>query len=268
MSVVLLGEGEPFPDEDRMQRTAAELRYPETIFIRPEGKDRYNSRYFSPEGEFDFSGHATVAAFHILQGHRKQQKLCMNMTEAGGMPVSIREGCVYLHISMPIFMFTIEPGNALDALCHAMGMPGIVPAMPVEGIAADIPDILFPVADEAALAAIEPDLAAIAVLCEQYGATGVHAFTMSSRDGHVHCRYFSPLYGIPEEAASIAPNGMLAWYLHRQGLFPSNTEAVFIQGEAMGRPARIQVHVWAEDEIGAVRVGGRAVVLASGKLFP
>jgi predicted PhzF superfamily epimerase YddE/YHI9 len=34
---------------------------------------------------------------------------------------------------------------------------------------------------------------------------GVHAFTVNTEDGAVHCRNFAPLYDIDEEAATERP---------------------------------------------------------------
>ena len=43
-----------------MQRIAAEVGYSETAFAMRDG-DRWRVRYFSPEAEVPFCGHATIA---------------------------------------------------------------------------------------------------------------------------------------------------------------------------------------------------------------
>lgn len=48
------------PTEDKMQQIAAEVGYSETAFAKPE-KDGWRVRYFSPESEVPFCGHATIA---------------------------------------------------------------------------------------------------------------------------------------------------------------------------------------------------------------
>ena len=48
------------PDETEMQRIAAEVGFSETVFAAPLG-DSWRVRYFSPESEVPFCGHATIA---------------------------------------------------------------------------------------------------------------------------------------------------------------------------------------------------------------
>lgn len=48
------------PDESEMRRIAAAVGYSETAFAMPRG-DAWRVRYFSPESEVPFCGHATIA---------------------------------------------------------------------------------------------------------------------------------------------------------------------------------------------------------------
>ncbi|PBC05243.1 PhzF family phenazine biosynthesis protein [Mesorhizobium sp. WSM3860] len=52
--------GEVLPDAADMQRVAAEVGFSETAFAAREG-DGWRVRYFSPESEVPFCGHATIA---------------------------------------------------------------------------------------------------------------------------------------------------------------------------------------------------------------
>jgi PhzF family phenazine biosynthesis protein len=52
--------GDVLPDPGTMQRLAAELGFSETVFAVRE-KDAWRARYFSPEAEVPFCGHATIA---------------------------------------------------------------------------------------------------------------------------------------------------------------------------------------------------------------
>lgn len=54
--------GETLPSDEQMQRIAAEVGYSETAFVVScHGRER-KVRYFSPETEVTFCGHATIAA--------------------------------------------------------------------------------------------------------------------------------------------------------------------------------------------------------------
>ena len=48
------------PEDNEMRRIAAEVGYSETAFAMPLG-DSWRVRYFSPESEVPFCGHATIA---------------------------------------------------------------------------------------------------------------------------------------------------------------------------------------------------------------
>ncbi|TIP80787.1 MAG: PhzF family phenazine biosynthesis protein, partial [Mesorhizobium sp.] len=52
--------GNVLPDAAEMQSIAAEVGFSETAFAAPEG-DGWRVRYFSPESEVPFCGHATIA---------------------------------------------------------------------------------------------------------------------------------------------------------------------------------------------------------------
>src|SRR3569833_2374864 len=59
--------GETLPDVADMQRVAAEVGFSETAFAAPEGSG-WRVRYFSPESEVPFCGHATIALGAALVG--------------------------------------------------------------------------------------------------------------------------------------------------------------------------------------------------------
>ena len=52
--------GAELPDERTMQMTAAEIGFSETVFAVP-ADGKWQVRYFSPESEVPFCGHATIA---------------------------------------------------------------------------------------------------------------------------------------------------------------------------------------------------------------
>ena len=82
--VALLPAGEDFPEPGFMQALAAELRHSETAFVKRLGPDRFRLRYFTPEGEVDLCGHATIGTFSVLGAIGK---LVAQSAEALGMKV-------------------------------------------------------------------------------------------------------------------------------------------------------------------------------------
>ena len=62
---------EQFPSDSEMQKIAAAVGFSETVFAVPIGAD-WRVRYFSPESEVPFCGHATIAlgaALALQQGN-------------------------------------------------------------------------------------------------------------------------------------------------------------------------------------------------------
>ena len=58
--------GETLPSVDVMQRIAAEVGYSETAFVAPASGQNRTIRYYSPEMEVPFCGHATIATGAVL----------------------------------------------------------------------------------------------------------------------------------------------------------------------------------------------------------
>ncbi len=65
--VVLLEDGEDFPENAWMQKLAAELKHSETAFVRRTSERAFQICYFTPDGEVELCGHATIAAFTLLR---------------------------------------------------------------------------------------------------------------------------------------------------------------------------------------------------------
>jgi len=85
----------------------------------------------------------------------------------------------------------------------------------------------------------------------------------------VHARMFAPTMGLVEDPATGSASGALGAYLVHRGLVSADPTARIVveQGYEMGRPSTIYVEVDI-DEQGPVevRVGGKAVEVAEGKL--
>lgn len=278
--VVLLEDGFDFPEDEIMRKTAAELRYSETAFIRRTGEKEFNIRYFTPAAEVDLCGHATVGSFCALTdaGLVKSGESYINDTLAGRLAIEVGEGSVLMEMGKPEAISVIGTEDKIEELYRVMGISaenqGIVTVgekaglvlMP-ELISTGLPDIMMPVKDEKALADISPDFPALSALSDRYKVTGVHAFTVNAEDGAVHCRNFAPLYDIDEEAATGTSNGALTYFLYKNGLLKEGTENVFLQGEAMDRPSRISSRLTVKDGEPIIRVGGSGKILACGEIY-
>ncbi|MEF9921676.1 MAG: PhzF family phenazine biosynthesis protein, partial [Anaerovoracaceae bacterium] len=282
--VVILPEGNDFPTDEIMVKTAAELRYSETAFIKKLNDKEFNIRYFTPAAEVDLCGHATIASFSALLslGIISDNGTYINHTLAGDLNIKIENGFVMMDMATPEEISTISDVAALEELYKVMGTTYSEQfATTVSGekvqllprlISTGLPDIMMPVSSEKALNALAPDMKALSALSEKYKVVGVHAFTLtggsavSSQDATAHCRNFAPLYDIDEEAATGTSNGALTYYFYLNKLIKPIDKCKIIQGESMDRPSAILTEIEAKDNKCLIKVGGSAVILAQGEI--
>lgn len=273
--VVILPDGKDFPSDEIMVKTAAELRYSETAFIKRINEKEFNIRYFTPAAEVDLCGHATIGSFMALLygGYIEDNHSYINHTLAGDLNIDIKNGFVLTDMATPVKINEISDMDGLVELYKVMGLDyedqkskGV--AMIPQMVSTGLPDIMMPVASQEDLATIAPDFPALSALSEKYQVVGVHAFTTDSEDGTTcHVRNFAPLYDIDEEAATGTSNGALTYYGYLNGFVKSGDDCRFIQGEKMCRPSAILSHLEA-DENGSckIQVGGSGVILAEGDI--
>ncbi|MEM7751721.1 MAG: PhzF family phenazine biosynthesis isomerase, partial [Pseudomonadota bacterium] len=69
------------PSTEDMQRIAAEVGYSETAFAAPQG-DQWRVRYFAPESEVPFCGHATIALGAALAEQAGDGKFSLILNDA------------------------------------------------------------------------------------------------------------------------------------------------------------------------------------------
>lgn len=273
--VVILPDGTDFPSDEIMVKTAAELRYSETAFIKRINEKEFNIRYFTPAAEVDLCGHATIGSFKALlhAGYVEDNINYINHTLAGDLNIDIKDGFVLMDMASPVKMGQISDEPALKELYEVMGLDyedqtskgvNLIPQM----ISTGLPDIMMPVADRESLKAISPDFPALSALSQRYEVVGVHAFTTDAEEETTcHVRNFAPLYDIDEEAATGTSNGALTYYGYLNGFIKSGDNCKFLQGEKMDRPSIILSHIQAsDDESCNIQVGGSGVILAEGDI--
>ena len=286
--VVVIPEEADFPDDTVMLKTAAELRYSETAFVKKlGGRPEFEIRYFTPAAEVDLCGHATIGTFYALMHHGtlKEGEEALVHTKAGDINVLGKDGFVLMDMAEPKHISTISDAIEIDRLYDIMGSEfdqslGLMPMI----ISTGLPDITLPVTNLAELNAMEPNFPALSKLSEAYGVTGVHAFCIEtpavavtepssspsaesapSIKGELHARNFAPLYEIDEEAATGTANGALTFYLCLNEKIGTHDECRIIQGEKMGRPSEIRTTIHASETC-KIQVGGKAAILAEGEI--
>lgn len=271
--VVILPEGEDFPSDEIMTKTAAELRYSETAFIKRLNDKEFNIRYFTPAAEVELCGHATIGSFKALLagGYIEDNQTYINHTLSGTLNIDVKNGFVLMDMAAPVKIGEISEHEKLRELYDIMGLDydaekaeevSMIPQL----ISTGLPDIMMPVSSLEVLDRIEPDFPALSKLSERYEVVGVHAFTVNCDDATCHVRNFAPLYDIDEEAATGTSNGALTYYGYLNDFVKSGDDCRFIQGEKMQRPSAILSHIEADGDNCSIQVGGSAVILAEGDI--
>lgn len=268
--VALLTSEEPELTDAFCQALAAELKHSETAFVRPTGPASFRLRYFTPEGEVDLCGHATIAAFTTL---REAEDLAPGTyrasTLAGELSIQVSDQAVWMDMAPPVEGRGFSPEETAE-LYAAYGLStadcpeGYAPMV----VSTGLQDILLPVSSMAALEKAEQDERAVTVLSERYGVVGIHMFwPCLNEETAAHCRNFAPLYAIPEETATGTSNGALTYYLYRRGKIAAGAENRFVQGEKMGKPSEILSRLTEGPDGVKVQVGGRAVLALQAQLL-
>lgn len=236
--------------DDEMLAIAAKVGYSETAFVLPRSGEReFDVRYFSPQAEVAFCGHATIATAVALSERVGDGPLTFH-TPAGEITIETANGTASL-TSVPTSTSEADPElvtAALEALRYKEIGDG-----PVHVGFAGNRHLLIPLKDRRQLADLDYDFDALRDLMLAHDLTTVHLFWRESAD-LVHARDPFPVGGVVEDAATGAAAAAFGGYLRD---LEGPQRFVISQGEDMGRPSRLEVDATREDR--RVTVTGAAV---------
>ena len=260
--------GVVLPDREltdgEMQQIAAEFKHSETAFVCVEADGSVSLRYFTPAGEVDLCGHATIASFALLRqlNHIGDGTFTAH-TRAAELQIRVNGDTVWMDMAPPQLLRVLEAGEWAE-LYEAYGLTvndrpdELVPKIVSTGLA----DIMMPVRDRDTLLRAVQNAPVVTELSRRYDVTGVHMFCVGDTCT-AYCSNYAPLYDIPEECATGTSNGALTYYLWLEQLVKANEENVFVQGEHMHRPSEIRSRLLVEEGAPKVLIGGRAVMSMS-----
>lgn len=184
--------------ETLLSAIAAEFNLSETAYLMPAGENSWNLRWFTPTTEVNLCGHATLAAAWVLwQAHKIQADLLRFNTRSGELMASRLDNGVQLNFPL----ITTAPIIADDFLKNLFP--------DAQAFASAGEDLLVEMADEAAVVAAMPDLAALAAL--PYRGVGVTAAALD-KPYQVSSRFFAPRFGINEDPVTGSLHCALADY--------------------------------------------------------
>ncbi|HET9328318.1 MAG TPA: PhzF family phenazine biosynthesis isomerase [Candidatus Eisenbacteria bacterium] len=264
--------------EAMMQAAAHAVGASETAFVMaPCDGAHLRLRYFTPTAEIEFCGHATVATFHRLveMGTLEAPGTYQLDTEAGIVEVELErdgEAC-RVWIVTPRHAWNDSPLEPAELMRLLGGTPPMLDStLPIRSSGSKL---FVPIRRRADLWSLTPrwDELTAAGLAREL--RGFYVFTREAADpAHVtQGRYFAPAVGVREDPATGSASGPLAEYLALHGVLAlpeagGDARACAEQGDAMGKPGRLQLEVRGTREgIARARVGGTAVTVMDGTLF-
>lgn len=250
-------------DDAAQLAIAAELGYSETAFLTapPEGLGgepgrAFTVRYFSPQAEVPFCGHATVAtAIAFAERHGPGDLLLA--TRAGTVPVTVAEEGGALRATLT----SVEPAvldvgdDDIDEALRALGWQRseLDPAFPPRIAYAGARHLVLAASARSRLAELSYDFDRLAAFMRTLDLTTLQLVWRES--GTVfHVRDPFPVGGVVEDPATGAAAAAFGAYARELGIVAADAVLTLRQGADMGRPGELTVTLRADDA--RVRVSG------------
>jgi PhzF family phenazine biosynthesis protein len=213
----------------------------------------YRVRYFSPEIEVPFCGHATIATAVALGPGRH-----LFRTDAGDVPITVDRSGTATLTSVPPSVDDLGPAEvtALLAALH-YDHSDLDGSLPPKVAYAGARHPVVALATRARLAALDYDFDALKQLMTARDWTTVQLVHRAA-DGTFDVRNPFPVGGVREDPATGAAAAALGGYLRELRIVPDGAVLTVRQGDDMGRPSRITVTL----------TPGRAGIDVSGTAVP
>jgi PhzF family phenazine biosynthesis protein len=250
--------GDALPAAAEMQRIASELGFSETAFAAPAGAGRWRVRYYAPEGEVPFCGHATIALGAALARQRGDGVFALSLSQAQITVEGRQHGdLVQAALQSPPTRSAPVPAALLAEALALFGYapddldPRIPPALAHGG--AD--HLVLALRSRGALSAMHYDLDAGRRLMQAAGLVTI-VLVVAESDQLLHTRNAFASGGVLEDPATGAATVALAGYLRDLG-WPHGGAIDVVQGEDMGMRSRLRAEIGPELG-GSIRVSGTA----------
>lgn len=238
-----------YPDDDWMQRVAAEMNLSETSFLVPASDpNSFHLRWFTPMTEIDLCGHATLAAVHTLI----QQK-CVNPNDPiSFLTLSGELLCVSSGERMTLSFPTTPASNDVDPAMTKL----LLSALGIESgeVLQTKFDLVIVCDDAHTIEAVRPDFNKL----ERIETRGVMVTAPSDRVGvDFVSRFFAPRCGINEDPVTGSAHCCLAPYWATK---LQKTTLVGYQASRRGGTVHCEI---VDDR---VKLSGTAVTVMEGRL--
>ena len=274
-------EGNPlavFPDAGNletaaMQAMANELNLSESVFLTKTGDPHRPAkvRIFTPGLEMEFAGHPTIGATIAIAGELAwtQSPSFVLQEKVGDVSVRVeRDGDdVVAWLQTPPVKLGRTFSREDAAAVLQLPLDRIRNDAPVQLAGAGNPFLYVPLVDTGAVDAAGTNAQHLGTFIDDPKLlNGVFLFAQTPEG--TYARMFAPMSGIAEDPATGSAHGPLYTYLVAHGLLrPVDASYTALQGVKMRRRSVMQIRVRMDDGKPVVDVGGRALLVGSGKLL-
>jgi PhzF family phenazine biosynthesis protein len=253
--------GDSLPDAATMQRVAAEVGYSETAFAARVGtgaSEHWRVRYFAPQVEVDFCGHATIALGAALAARFGDGTFALELNHAR---ITVQGRCaggkIFAALQSP--PTRSEPASETlvrEALALFGWTAGDLDArIPPARAFAGGDNLILALKSRELLAGMryEMDAGRRLAVREDLATLGL---IWAETPTFFHARNPFPAGGVYEDPATGSGAAALGGYL-RDLQWPCAGAIDILQGEDMGMPSRLRAE-WTPDKGASVRVSGAA----------
>ncbi len=228
-------------DAGWMQDVAREMNLSETAFLHEQPDGVWGLRWFTPGGEVDLCGHATLASAHVLWETGGTADLLRFQTRSGELRATRAEGLIWLDF----------PALPVEEVPTPVGLAETLGATPV-AVGQSRWDLLVELESEAVVRELTPSIYA---LPEARGVIVTAAATTPGLD--FVSRFFAPAYGIPEDPVTGSAHCVLAPYWQTR---LGKAEMTAYQASVRGGTVRVRC------DGDRVHLGGQAVTVLRSEL--
>jgi PhzF family phenazine biosynthesis protein len=229
------------PSEAEMLKVAKDVGYSETAFLAKQDES-WRVRYFAPELEVPFCGHATIALGAAL-GERfgaGEYKLVLNNSEISVRAENTESGFSSTLYSPETFSEDV-PKEFVDEVLAGFHLTReqLDPAFPIRFASGGAKHLILVAKDRKTLADMQYDFEKVRALMMDKNLITISLLWQES-DEVFHSRNAFAAGGVYEDPATGAAAAALAGYLRDIG-WNGKSEFVILQGEDMGVPSRLVV---------------------------
>jgi len=190
--------------EELMQNIGMEVNAAETAFVlkTDKGENHFSIRYYSPEVEIAFCGHATLASAKVLIEKLNYSEI--SFTTHKGLKLSAEKNEKGVRMIFPLFESV--PFSS-DKISEGLGISSYEDSKYCN----DNQDLVVRVKDKETLLNIKPDMAKLKAASGEF--RGVCVTCKSEDEGFdFYSRFFAPAVGINEDPVTGSAHSVLAKY--------------------------------------------------------